>query len=52
MAILLTWETDNSIIWFPDSVFIVPYRVASSLSRSFGMATNVLITPLGMFLTW
>lgn len=52
MIIMINYPTNNAVIVFAAYTIIVPYRIASNLSRSLGVASNTITTESGILLIW
>lgn len=52
MIIMINYPTNTAVIVFAAYTVIVPYRVASNLSRCLGMANNTIATESGILLIW
>lgn len=52
MIIMINYPTNTAMIVFAAYTVIVPYRIASNLSRSLGMASNTIATENGILLIW
>ena len=52
MIIMINYPTNTAVIMFTAYTVIVPYRVASSISRNLGIANNMFATKSGILLIW
>jgi len=52
MIIMINYPTNTAVIVFTAYTIIVPYRVASCVSRNLGMASNTITTESGILLIW
>lgn len=52
MLMMINYSTSTAVIMFAAYTVIVPYRIASNLSRSLGMASNTFATKSGILLIW
>lgn len=52
MLMMINFSVNAAVIVFDTCQFIVPYRIASSLSRNLGMASNTITTESGILLIW
>ena len=52
MIIMINYPTNTAVIMFTAYTVIVPYRIASNLSRSLGIANSIIATESGILLIW
>lgn len=52
MIIMINYPTNTAVIVFAAYTVIVPYRIASNLSKCLGMASNTIDTGFGILLIW
>ena len=52
MIIMINYPTNTAVIVFAAYTVIVPYRIASSISRNLGMASSTFATESGILLIW